>query len=57
MAVVEGKPAPSFTLEDPDGKKVSLKDFKGTKVILSNPDRTMMENYGAYGEKVPTVKR
>ena len=30
-----GKPAPNFTLETIDGKKVSLKDFKG-KVVLIN---------------------
>ena len=34
MAVVEGKAAPAFTLENAEGKKVSLKDFKGKKVIL-----------------------
>ena len=28
------KPAPSFTLEDLDGKQVSLSDFKGNVVIL-----------------------
>lgn len=29
-----GKKAPDFTLLDQDGKKVSLKDFKGKKIIL-----------------------
>ncbi|MDH7604593.1 MAG: redoxin domain-containing protein, partial [Melioribacter sp.] len=29
-----GKKAPSFTLLDINGKKVSLKDFLGSKVIL-----------------------
>ncbi|PKL82340.1 MAG: thioredoxin-dependent thiol peroxidase [Ignavibacteriae bacterium HGW-Ignavibacteriae-3] len=29
-----GKKAPSFTLPDSTGKKVSLKDFKGKKVVL-----------------------
>ena len=29
-----GKPAPDFTLSSYDGKKVSLKDFKGQNVIL-----------------------
>ncbi len=29
-----GKTAPDFALLDQDGKKVSLKDFKGKKVIL-----------------------
>jgi thioredoxin-dependent peroxiredoxin len=114
VTVVEGKAAPAFTLEDADGKKVSLKDFKGTKVILyfypkddtpgctkeacgfrdywaeiqaagatvigvspdngerhrkfrdryalpitllSDPDRTMMESYAAYGEKMMYGKK
>ena len=34
MAIQEGKPAPSFTLEDADGEKVSLADFAGKNVIL-----------------------
>lgn len=34
MAVNEGSAAPSFTLESSSGKKVSLKDFKGKKVVL-----------------------
>jgi peroxiredoxin Q/BCP len=34
MAVEESKAAPSFTLLDPDGKKVSLKDFRGKDVIV-----------------------
>ena len=34
MAIVEGKPAPAFTLEDADGKPVSLSDFAGKDVIL-----------------------
>jgi thioredoxin-dependent peroxiredoxin len=34
MAVQEGKAAPAFTLPDADGRKVSLKDFKGKHVIL-----------------------
>lgn len=29
-----GKKAPDFVLPDQDGKKVSLKDFKGKKVVL-----------------------
>lgn len=29
-----GKKAPDFTLEDQDGKKISLKDFAGKKVVL-----------------------
>jgi peroxiredoxin Q/BCP len=103
-----GDPAPAFTLTDQDGASVSLKDFKGKKVIvyfypaamtpgctkqacdfrdsldslaasgyavlgispdkpeklakfrdrdsvtfplLSDPDKTTLEAYGAYGEK------
>jgi peroxiredoxin Q/BCP len=34
MAIVEGKPAPAFTLPDQNGEKVSLKEFKGKNVIL-----------------------
>ena len=35
MATVkEGKPAPAFTLNDADGKPVSLADFAGKHVIL-----------------------
>src|SRR5262250_410097 len=34
MAIEEGKPAPAFTLEDANGKKVSLADFAGKNVIL-----------------------
>ena len=107
MAKLEaGAKAPAFTLTDTDGKKVSLKDFAGSKVVvyfyprddtpgctkeacqfndslsqfegigvpvigispdkshtkfrdkyrlqftlLSDPDKTVMEKYGAYGEK------
>jgi len=32
--IEEGKKAPAFTLPDSDGNKVSLKDFKGKKVVL-----------------------
>jgi len=32
--VEPGKKAPQFTLADQDGNKVSLKDFKGRKVVL-----------------------
>jgi thioredoxin-dependent peroxiredoxin len=109
MPIQEGKPAPSFTLEDADGAKVSLADFAGKNLILyfypkddtpgctkeacgfrddwkeirkldavvigvsadggdshrkfaakyklpfpllSDPERTVMRKYGAYGEKV-----
>ena len=34
MAIEEGKTAPAFTLEDQNGKKVSLKDFRGSDVIV-----------------------
>jgi len=34
MAIIEGKAAPAFTLNDPDGNKVSLKDFRGSNVIV-----------------------
>ena len=114
MPVQEGKPAPAFTLEDANGKKVSLADFAGKNVILyfypkddtpgctkeacgfrddwkdlqkenavvlgvsadsgashqkfaakyklpfpllSDPDRKVMEKYGAYGEKMMYGKK
>ena len=34
MAIEEGKAAPVFTLQDTDGNKVTLKDFKGKHVIV-----------------------
>jgi peroxiredoxin Q/BCP len=34
MAIQEGKAAPEFTLTNPDGKRVSLKDFADRDVIL-----------------------
>jgi len=35
MATIqEGKPAPPFTLQDAEGRAVSLKDFAGKEVIL-----------------------
>jgi thioredoxin-dependent peroxiredoxin len=109
MPIQEGKPAPSFTLEDAEGTKVSLAEFAGKNLILyfypkddtpgctkeacgfrddwkeirkldavvigvsadggdshrkfaakyklpfpllSDPERTVMRKYGAYGEKV-----
>jgi peroxiredoxin Q/BCP len=32
--IEEGKKAPAFTLPNADGKKVSLKDFNGKKIVL-----------------------
>jgi len=34
MAIQEGKAAPAFTLPDAQGKKISLKDFKGKNVVV-----------------------
>lgn len=34
-AMKDKKPTPDFTLPDPDGKKVSLKDFRGKVVFLN----------------------
>ena len=34
MAIEEGKTAPAFTLEDQNGNKVSLRDFRGNDVIV-----------------------
>jgi peroxiredoxin Q/BCP len=34
MAIAEGKKAPDFTLEDAEGRKVSLSDFKGKDVVV-----------------------
>jgi peroxiredoxin len=31
----DSSPTPSFTLPDPDGKKISLKDFRGKLVMLN----------------------
>ena len=32
--ISEGKQAPNFTLEDADGKRVSLRDFTGRDVVV-----------------------
>ena len=32
--IAAGEPAPDFTLRDQDGKKVSLADYRGRKVLL-----------------------
>ena len=32
--IIEGKKAPAVNLEDQDGKKVSLNDFKGKNIVL-----------------------
>ena len=32
--IEEGKPAPQFTLTDPEGNKVALKDLRGRNVIV-----------------------
>ncbi len=34
MAIVEGRPAPDFTLPDQNGNPVSLSDFKGEQVFV-----------------------
>jgi thioredoxin-dependent peroxiredoxin len=34
MAIQEGKPAPAFSLQDADGKTVSLDEFEGRDVVL-----------------------
>ena len=34
MAIQEGKAAPAFSLQDPEGKAVSLDDFEGRDVVL-----------------------
>jgi peroxiredoxin len=34
MGIIEGKPAPLFTLPDQDGEKVALKQLRGQKVVV-----------------------
>jgi len=114
MAIEEGKNAPAFTLKNPEGETVALKDFRGKNVIvyfypkddtpgctkeaqafrdlwepirkqdavilgispddgashnkfiekyrlpfilLSDPDRKVLTEYGAYGEKMMYGKK
>ena len=33
-ALEVGKTAPDFTLPDPDGKNISLKQYRGQKIVL-----------------------
>lgn len=51
--VEKGKPAPNFTLEDLNGNKVSLSDFKG-KVVLLNFWSMFC---GPCREEIPSMKR
>ena len=114
MTIQEGKPAPPFTLQDMEGRPVSLDDFRGKDVVvyfyprdetpgctkeacafrdlwddiretgvevlgvspdsadshrrfaanhrlpfrlLSDPDRSMMTTYGAFGDKMSYGKK
>ena len=34
LALEIGKPAPDFTLPDPDNRSVSLKQYRGQKMVL-----------------------
>ncbi len=34
MGIIEGRPAPTFDLDDQNGDKVSSKDLKGSRVLL-----------------------
>ena len=34
MALEIGRKAPDFTLQDQDGKKVKLSDFRGKRVVV-----------------------
>ena len=34
MEIIEGKAAPGFSLNDQNGNKVSLADFKGKTVVV-----------------------
>src|SRR6476660_1275660 len=55
MRLAPGDLAPAFTLEDAAGIHVSLSSFRDkeglTFPLLSDPDRAVLEAYGAYGEK------
>ena len=49
MAIEEGKAAPAFTLEDQDGNKVSLKDFRKDIIIeLYNEAGQIVQSYVVY---------
>lgn len=54
-AVTVGAPAPTFSLEDQDGKKVSLSDFAGKIVVLEwiNPDCPFVKRH--YDAKTMTT--
>ena len=34
MAIVEGQPAPDFTLRDANGQEVTLSDLRGQQVVV-----------------------
>jgi peroxiredoxin len=58
-AAAVGQPAPDFTLEDLDGKKVKLSSFKGKTVVLEwfNPGCPYVKNAHTKGSLVDTAKR
>jgi peroxiredoxin Q/BCP len=59
--IKEGTKAPAFTLESSEGEKVSLKDFKGKKVVLyfypkdDTPGCTIEAQ--AFRDSLPRLKR
>jgi cytochrome oxidase Cu insertion factor (SCO1/SenC/PrrC family) len=54
-----GSPAPDFELADLDGKKVSLKEFRGKTVVLEwfNPECPYVKLSHTKGSLVDTAKR
>ncbi|MBZ0237176.1 MAG: redoxin domain-containing protein [Deltaproteobacteria bacterium] len=58
-APVVGKPAPDFTLETLDGKKVSLASYKGKPVVLEwfNPGCPFVVKSHTKGSLVETAKK